>query len=204
MVCGASINYYPYEPPARCDGVTTRSAQLLYDAVTVRDNLGTLVLKTKRSWLIGTNTGTRNYLLLEYIYYVCILYNMRHPSMSVHVHHRTALAPTTRRDVFRSTIRHIAPRVFDDRVSPRRNTHRSATTMFMLNVWDARDVYGQVDGTYSSGSKDNAMGFHSTLHKTLIPLPPNTHTCTRTSNEPGERDYRPFVRRDILARNFGL
>lgn len=134
--------------------------------------------QTKRSWLIRTNTGTRNYLLLEYI--LCT------------THRCFPTYCTCRRDIFSST--HIIIQRFW-RSYYLEGIHRSsATTVFMFNVWDARDVYGKVDGTYSS-SKGNAMGFLS-IHKTSFPSHTNIYTCTRTSNEPGERDYRPFVRRD--------
>jgi len=125
--------------------------RLRYSSRQFRDSCS----QTKRFWLIMTNTGTCNYLSLEYIlcmYNICATHRCRSTYTT------TLHSPTTWRDVFSSMIWHIAPRVFDDCVSPGRNTH-GLTTMFMFNVWDARDVYGKVDGTYSSGSKDNARDF---------------------------------------------
>lgn len=48
-------------------------------------------------------------------------------------------------------------------------------TMFTFNVWDTRDVFGKVRGTYSAG-KENAMGFSS------IPSVHITHIHKRLMN----------------------
>jgi len=122
---------------------------------------------------------------------------------------------TARRDVFSPTPR-IARRGFDDRVSPRRNARGPATTMFMFNIWGARAMFmaklmartraavtAVTQWDFSPPTKhrhppSTPLPHHCLKTRTYTHARVHAHTfaCTRTSNEPGERDYRPFVRRD--------
>lgn len=140
-----------------------------YDIATLRvhtaviplvDNLAALVLKPNGlDWLELT-------LERVIIYYLSIYY-----VLLIDAAPRTPYC-TRRRDIFSST--HIIIQRFW-RSYYLGGIHRSsATTVFMFNVWDARDVYGKVDGTYSS-SKGNAMGFLS-IHKTSFPSHTNIYT----------------------------